>query len=545
MSVGGLMGAVGGVAFGFGLLSLLLAIFQPLMPAALVYGNLTVGFLLLAGAATFSFDALRERLASGAGRRASVHGTSAILSAVLGLVLLGLLAFLSTRYTERFDWTEQRVNTLSQQTLDLLAGLESDVVLTAFFREQDSTLARDLLERYAYTSDLVSVRFVDPNRRPDLIEAHEIDVSALSRGLLLVERGDDTVAVAVRQIDEAEVTNAILKLTSQGGRKVYFLDGHNERVIGSGEEPQPESGFDEDVESAHSRAGFGRVAAALRNETHTVESLLLATAGDVPEDADALVIAGPTRPFLAEERQALERYLARGGAMLVMLDPRAQTNLYEDLLRWGIDVGDDVIVDPVMSVNRQPTAPVAEQYGPEGQTHAIGENLERTIFSMARSVSPRRDAADASEGIGGVVYTSESSWAERGIADWMKTGNAMKDESDVSGPLSIAVAGRPHVPLEGDAVDPPRIVVVGDSNFATNELFDVFSNRDLLLNSVSWLLGDVEHITVRPNVARSSSLALTGGQLQAIQYLSLLVLPEGIALLGVLTWWLRRRARES
>ena len=88
-------------------------------------------------------------------------------------------------------------------------------------------------------------------------------------------------------------------------------------------------------------------------------------------------------------------------------------------------------------------------------------------------------------------------------------------------------------------------MVIGDSNFATNELFDVFSNRDLFLNSVNWLLGDVERITVRPNVPRSSSLTLTGGQLQAIQYFSLLVLPEGIALVGVLTWWSRRRAQGS
>ena len=81
----------------------------------------------------------------------------------------------------------------------------------------------------------------------------------------------------------------------------------------------------------------------------------------------------------------------------------------------------------------------------------------------------------------------------------------------------------------------------GDSNFATNELLDVFSNRDLFLNTVNWLLGDVEQITIRPNVARSSNVSLTGGQLEVIRYLSLFVLPEGIALAGVLAWWLRRR----
>ncbi len=563
MSVGGLLGAIGGVTFGFGLLTLLLAIVQPLMPTALVYGNLMLGCLLLVAGASLSFDSLRERLRSGAGRRAGVHGTSAIVSALLGVVLLGMLAFLSTRYTQRFDWTEQRVNTLSDQTLGLLARLESDVTLTAFFREQDSPLGRDLLDRYGHASERVVVRFVDPNQRPDLVEAHEINAVDLGRNLVVVERGD--AEVKVRQISESEITNALLKLTRQGTRKIYFLEGHNERRIGSGDDSQPEAGFEQDAASAKGQAGFARAAAALRNETHAVESLLLATSAEVPEDADALVIAGPTRRFFDDERQALERYLARGGALLLMIDPRAQTNLYEDLLRWGIDVGDDVVVDPVMSVNRQPTAPVAERYGPEGEPHPIGEKLGRTVFSMARSVSPT--GAAGAEGIGPVVYTSETSWAERDLADWMKTGNATQDAGDLAGPVPIAVAGQPRVsslsdpavsslsdPAVSSPSDPatdapadsdgePRIVVIGDSNFATNELFDVFSNRDLFLNSVNWLLGDVERITVRPNVPRSSSLTLTGGQLQAIQYFSLLVLPEGIALVGVLTWWSRRRAQ--
>ena len=87
--------------------------------------------------------------------------------------------------------------------------------------------------------------------------------------------------------------------------------------------------------------------------------------------------------------------------------------------------------------------------------------------------------------------------------------------------------------------------MIGDSSFATNEYVDAFSNRDLLLNSVSWLIGDVEHIAVRPNVSRSSSVRLTGRQFQAIQYFSLLVVPEGIALVGVLAWWSRRRRAGS
>lgn len=536
MSPAALLAALGGVTLGFGLLSLLLMAFQPLVPGTWVFANLIIGILLLAASAGWGFEGLRERVRSGGGRRTGVYGTSALLQAALGVALLAMLAFLSTRYSERFDWTEQRVNTLSDQTLSLLEGLDGDVELTAFFREQDSLVVRDLLDRYGAASERVTVRHIDPNRRPDLIAAFGVETTDLARGLLVIARGDDSVQVT--QFSEAEITNALLRLAQTAMRKVYFLEGHNERRVAAEDDPAPSASertaAADQPDSPHGLAGFGRAGAALRNETHRVESLSLSTLEDVPEDADALVIAGPTRPFLEGERAALERYLAGGGALLVMIDPRAQTNLYEDLSRWGVEVGDDVLVDPVQSVSGQPTAPVVDRYADE---HPIGEKLSRTVFSMARSVS---SAADH-EGVVPIVFSSEHSWAESDLDNWMQTGRAMQGDGDLGGPVPLAVAGAPRLPGEDEGEDEGKIVVIGDSNFATNELFDVLSNRDLLLNSVNWLLGDVERIAVRPNVARTSTISLTDGQLQAIQYLALFVLPEGIALIGAVVWWSRRR----
>ncbi len=534
MGLAALLGALGAVAFGFGLLCLLLAAFQPLMPLTWVFGNLLAGLVLLVAAASLGFDSLRERMRSTGGRRATVQGASSIAGALLGLVFLGLLAFLSTRYSARFDWTEQQVNTLSDQSLKVLADFDGPVELIAFFSEEDSSLVRDLLERYDHASDRLTVRFVDPNQRPDLVESYHLAASDLARGMMLAVRG--TQSVAIRSFDEAEITNALVKLTRGAARTVYFLEGHNERRIGpaEGEDADGDAPAADDVESPEGRAGFGRAAAALRNETNVVKPLLLATAGEVPADADAVVVAGPTRPLLEGEGEALERYLARGGALLVMVDPRAQTNLYDLLQRWGVDVGDDVVVDPVQSVSRQPTAPVADRF----PGHPITAKLGRVVFSMVRSVVP---GATASADLVPLVETSASSWAERDLDAWMKTGRAMEDENDLAGPVSVAVAGTPNV--SGQSADAtPRIVVFGDSNFATNELLDALDDRDLLLNTVDWLVGDVERIGIRPNVARTSSVSLTAGQLQAIQYLSLFVLPEGIALVGILVWWLRRRA---
>jgi ABC-type uncharacterized transport system involved in gliding motility auxiliary subunit len=52
----------------------------------------------------------------------------------------------------------------------------------------------------------------------------------------------------------------------------------------------------------------------------------------------------------------------------------------------------------------------------------------------------------------------------------------------------------------------------------------------------------VDAISVRPGQPRASRLQLTTEQFMQIRYLSLFVLPELIAVVGVIAWWIRRRA---
>ncbi len=530
--VAALLGGLGVVAIGFGLLLALLALVQPFTDPLWVIGNLAVGAVLLAAAVFMSFDALRERVRSGEGRRVGRYGSSALLGAAFGLVILALLAFFSTRYTHRFDVSEAGVHTLSEQSVQLVQGLEQNVTVTAFFNESEAPPIRDLLERYAYVSERFEVRFVDPNAAPGLVDELGLTSEELSRGIvrLALESGE---ATNLTELSEPDITNALLKLVQSTGKKVYFLSGHNERRIEA--EPGADSPFASGPDS------YGLAAAALVNETYAVEPLLLATRGEVPEDAAVVIVAGATRPLLDNELAALQRYVESGGALFVALDPRAQSNLYDLLASWGIRFGDDVVVDRLQALFGQATTPIAREY--DG-SHPITEPLrEPALFPMARSI----DLDVAAEGDYVVlVKTGADSWAERGLEAWRESGRAEYGPGDLIGPVPVAVAGSPRLASrseEDEAADPAgRIVVFGDSDFATNGFLDALRNRDLFVNSVNWLAGDVEQITVRPNVSRASSFQMTQDEFRRIQYLSLFVLPEAIAVLGVVMWWLRRKA---
>jgi len=511
------------------MVSFVLALFG--IPTELVWilANLGLGVVMIGTAAAMNFEGLRDRMQSGEARRAGKYGTTAILGTLLSIGIIGMLGFLATRYHHRFDWSEQQVHSLSDQTQKVLAGLERDVHVVALFSPLDTPPVRELLDRYEYASDRFKVdEFADPNARPDLLQRFGISPESLGNGLLRIAYGDESVEVS--EVTEAKVTNAMVKLTRTGEKRVYFLEGHNERAVEGPASTEPE--------------GFSRAADALRNENYDVEKLLLAAKGEVPDDADVVIAAGPTRPLLRQEHDALASYLGRGGALLVMVDPRAQTDLVDDLDAYGVEVGDDIVVDRQLAVFGRATTPFASSYATD---HDITKDFrETTLFHVVRSVG----AADGS-GMEEIVFTGPDSWAERDLPRFFDEGAAELGPEDLAGPVPVAVAGTiapADAPPADDAnrdAEPPargRLVVVGDADFVSNELIDAYLNRDLFVNSVNWLLGDIEAISVRPNRSRASRFQPSAEEFERIRMLSLFVLPELLAVLGVFTWWSRRHS---
>ncbi|TMA28244.1 MAG: hypothetical protein E6J87_20575, partial [Deltaproteobacteria bacterium] len=169
-----LLAALGAVGIVFALISFLVAILAASTGStsdlSWVGGNLVIGLILLVSAITMNVDALRERMSSGEARRAGKYGTSAVLSTLLAIALLGMLGFLSTRYSHRFDWSEQKVHTLSDQSRKVLDGLSQDVDVTVLASAVDQGPVRELLDRYTYQSERFRVEYADPNERPGLLE---------------------------------------------------------------------------------------------------------------------------------------------------------------------------------------------------------------------------------------------------------------------------------------------------------------------------------------------------------------------------------------
>ena len=468
-------------------------------------------------------------------RRQTRLGTLTAASILIVLGILVAINYLGSRQNKRWDLTKSGEFTLSDQTRNILAKLDAPLTITAFEKSTEMARFKDRLPEYGFASKQVSIDYVDPDAKPALARQYQVQ----SYGTVVFEYKGRTERVVGDS--EQDLTNGIIKVVSGAKKTVYFLQGHGERDPNSTERP-----------------GYAAIKGALERENYGVERLPLIQAGAVPDAATALVVAGPTSDLLPPELAAIEAYLAKGGKLLLMLDPPSANTapalpLFEGLAtQWGAAVGRDVIVDASglgQLIGSSYDTPVSVSY----PQHPINERFETlTAFPLARSVK-------AETGPGGVtaqpiVQTGERSWAEADIDSVAAKDGPKLDEAkggDRQGPIAVGAAAsqpvktaEPAAPAEAKPADtkPPetRVVVMGDSDFASNVAINISGNRDFFMNIVGWLSQQENLIAIRPKEAGDSRLTLTNDQARRIAWLALLVVPGFILALGVNTWWRRR-----
>jgi ABC-type uncharacterized transport system involved in gliding motility auxiliary subunit len=459
------------------------------------------------------------------GERSTRYGLSAAFYALLFFGILVLVNFLSARHHHRFDLTESGVYSLSPQTSGILQRLEKPLTINAFVEAGSDPQLRELLESYRYASDKVTFTVIDPDKQPDLAEKFQITTIPA----IHLQYGDRSNVV--NKLTEEELTNGIIRVTRAEKKTVYFLEGHGEPSIDDMNEPK----------------GYGQIKLALDNESYEVKKLVLSEGAAIPDDANLVIIGGAERSLLPHETQALDAYLKRekGGHLLVLFNPRATPELVTYLRDWGVQIGNDVIVDEQIQLLKGKTftlTPFVTSYG----AHPITEELSRrgssalTTYGISRSVEPQVDGKKGLNVIS-LAKTGPNSWAETDLDSVFQKQTARLDEQDRRGPVSLAVAVTANLKEQGlDHDGTSRIVVFGNAGFANNQFIGQYFNRDFVMNAINWLVGEEGLISVRARTMRASRAQFTAQQGTLIFYLSVLVLPEFLLITGLAVWWQRR-----
>lgn len=461
--------------------------------------------------------------------RTALYGMNA---GVVILVFLGILIFINLlTHRHKFSWdlTETSVYTLAPQTKKIVKNLPRKVKMTAFIQIQNPSRNefQRLADGYKELTDKIEVEFVDPDRQPAITKRYGVT----TYGTVLLESGEQETKV--KQITEENLTNALLQVTRDHQKKIYFLSGHKEKKI-------------DDTE----KKGYSQARQALEREHYKVEELLLLQTGKVPEDADALIINGPLKIIQKSEIEAVDAYLNRGGAVMLLLDPDQDSGLTGFLESWGIEIKEDLVIDPLAKLYQSDfTTPIISQVA----DHPITRNMrEPTIYPWLRSVS-----AITTEGLETmpILFSGPKSWAEKEY----RSGKVKLDPGiDIQGPVPVAVistkeiktddrdepkpapAGQTQSTKPTAPVKKAHLVVIGDSDFASNQYFSLYGNSDFFLNTASWLSKEENLISIRPRSKKWSPIILTDNQGNLTFLLGAIVFPGLVILVGLRVWWKRR-----
>ncbi len=437
------------------------------------------------------------------------------LRVILLLVICGLLAWLSNRYTHSFDWTANARHTLSESSRQLLEQLSGPVQITAYAREDEMLRRRiaDLVGRYQRHKLDLKLEFVNPDTVPDQVRKLGITLS----GELRIEYQGRSEQLT--EHTEQALSNALQRVARAGERWAAYLVGHGEREL--------------EGEANHDLGAWGRY---LSQRGYQLRALSLVEAGDVPANTSVLIIASPTVALLPGEVKLVVDYLQAGGNLLWLHEPGEMQGLkpVADLLGVAFESG--VVVDANTRVYgiREVDFALVSSYPP----HALTRNFNLlTLFPKATAlrVTPADDWRDT-----GVLVTGDRSWAESGEI----AGEVRFDEGqDVRGPLTIGSVLERSLPANGATeARQQRVMVVGDGDFLSNTYLGNGGNLDLGMAIIHWLSSDDGLVSIPTRTATDLSLELSPRLAAVIGFGALFGLPLLLLATGF-TIWLRRRRR--
>jgi ABC-type uncharacterized transport system involved in gliding motility auxiliary subunit len=531
-------------------------------------------------------------------------GTNAIIATLAMFVIIGLINFLGVRYGVQIDLTENQLFTLSPQSQQVVRNLDQSVKVWVF-ESPANPADQELLENYRRYGSNLEFEFVDPQLQPELAQKFNVNYIGevyLEYGnqrelVQTISQGE--------RLSEVQLTNAIERITGDRTDKVYFLQGHGERPLEASDEgglsqavsaletknftveplnlaEQPAVPDDASliVIAGPKRALFEPEVQALEDYLADGGSLLVMIDPDtnpglepllsdwgvtltnqIVIDASGqgrLVGLGPATPLVTQYgdhpitqdfgtgfsiyplAQPVDMEPVEGiqETPLVITSPQswAENTPEQQPLEFNEQEGDrpgPLVLGVALSRQDSSASPPSE---PEAEEipEAEGEDTDEPEAEETPEVSPEdTDEPEAEETPEAFLEDTDEPEAETPEA----SPTASPEESPEASPSPIQTDESQSQEDEAES----RLIVYGNSNFATDSWFDQQLNPDIFINSVSWLSKrDAQALSISPKEPEDRRINLTPVQSGILGWLALLIVPAFGFLTAGMLWWLRR-----
>jgi ABC-type uncharacterized transport system involved in gliding motility auxiliary subunit len=533
------------------------------------------------------------------------YASNAILYAIFVVGVVVLINLIGTRFFGRLDLTENKVYTLSQPSRDLVKKLPDFLTVKAFISadlppeiKTLSRYVRDMVDEYRTSSNgkfrWEAIPDSDKNIDQDanhckvdkiqiqVLRGTKFEMGSYYLGLCFLygDKMESIPQISRAEGLEFEISSLIKKMTVKK-KKILFTTGHGE---------------------SDTNQGFRALKQVLEQE-YDVTSVNPSTA-EIPADVDGLVIGGPKQALDEKGLREIDRFLMTGrGAVILddgmsvnspqqfaqagmgqikMVQPN-QTGLDKVLEPYGFKVGQDVIADNEaampglidMGGGRRGLTQLPIWVGvqiPKHESISILDGIRGLVFPLASTVDLVGPLAGGNLPAGGKLWklasSSPSSWKHSSffIINQSTKIEESKDHGPFAfgyayqGPLKSAFVPAPAAGVStadkqplSESQKPVRLVVIGDSDFANDDYFQLArafpfyeAGALMLHNAIGWTVEDEALIPLRSKSMGSRPLGtVSEAKASTLKWVNILGLPVLFCAYGVVRWRLRRMTRSS
>ncbi len=485
------------------------------------------------------------------------YGTAAVVvtAVVVAIVILlnVVLAVLSESYNMNFDLTPNKDFEISQETKDYLASLTENVEICTTvdelsFKNSGSLYYRqayEVLKKYEFNSDKITVNFVDMTTNPTYVEKYKQYYDGTIGDSSIIIFNEDTKRIRVLSTSdlfnteinyyyfqeeitsskaEQTLTSAIMYITDPEPKSAVYLDVATQSANGA------------NIQSLLEANGF---------ELTTVDPLT----EDIPAEADLIVLNAPMNDLAPETIDKLYTFMENGGnygknmIYLASMYQNETPNIDAFLAEWGIVVGNGVLSDS----NQQNILSGTSGYGfasyitENDYTGGIAsDNLSAPVLSYyARPIELLFEYS------GNVSTLSLLSTSETGYA---LTAEIMQEYQSTGVMPAIEEKAIPMIALSNKYtfIDNEQVlsnlVVFGSDEMLNSSFTETtyYNNGDYFVSIVNKISGKENGIYIVEKDLSGDTFQITEAQVSTLRVLIMFIIPAAVAIVGIVVWLKRR-----
>ncbi|MEC9282483.1 MAG: Gldg family protein [Bdellovibrionota bacterium] len=461
-------------------------------------------FVFVAAAVVSDFQAVKNYFSS---FRTRLVLKIFVRSSMLFFILLGIGSLLFP-FEFGLDLTQSQINRLDPASVNVLHSLDKETKIQAFFTKKKNENLLENFRRFSnlikLESDLVQIEILDAAQTPDLTEKYGIKTLPS----FVISSGEKYFVLNNWQEDK--IINSILRVNKNVETKVCFLEAYGAIPL--------------QADNTYQLSNLIGQIQQIGYEALSMDAIEFLQNAD---KCDSLILAGlkETPPFSV--LTAMDRFLKNQKSVIILQDPGKAYALSKFYKKYGIEFFNDYILDvEAQNAGFHAATPLISKWNHQS---SMTKSLDKSVavFSVASRL--------------GLIESKEEGY-ENLILAKSSAGSFSKPElkekieffpgRDPEGPFAVAILSEK---------EKSKLLVVGDSDFITDEYYQFKGNMAFANNMISYMISSKGEISVPPKNFYRELFILTPNQ--AKYYLMLGVIPMPFLLLGLSIWLWFKRAR--